>query len=98
MLILCYYKNMSIMSEFQQKLDYLLLEREIVGGVLSQEHESERVADLDQLWWQLTEEEQVLVEAEVGRTPSAPRSLNLTDRIVFVGCTLCPRYYTSGID
>ena len=69
----------------------LLLERELAGGKLSLEVESDYVARLDALWWKLTDEQQDALEAEINRTPGAPLSLGLQDVEVSPGCRHIPR-------
>lgn len=76
---------------FMQKLTGLLLERELAGGALDQDIESERVAELDDLWWQMTDKEQEQAEVEIAKTPDAPKELHLVDVNVILGCSELPR-------
>jgi len=69
----------------------LLLERELAGGELSPEKESDYVARLDALWWKLTDEQQVVLEEEISQIPGAPLSLGLQDVEVSPGCHHTPR-------
>lgn len=64
---------------YNTKLTELVLARVEPG--YTQDHESALVAELDNLWWGLTPEEQILAE----KLPAAPESLNLVDQIACTG-------------
>jgi len=60
-------------------LTELLLERELNGGTLPMDVESERSAKLEEIWWQLSDEEQDEVEEVFKRPIEAPVDLGLVD-------------------
>ena len=80
-------------QRYRELLYRLLLERELAGGVLREEDESEYVAQLDQHWWEMTPEEQGQIERELAEdsAPAAPRELGQTDQAVELGQQVPPR-------
>ena len=76
---------------FKTLLNNLEARRIAAGGELSQEEESEACAELDTLWWQMSDAEQAEVEAHCAKTPNAPTSLNLVDATVPLGSHSLPR-------
>jgi hypothetical protein len=80
-------------QQYRELLYRLLLERELAGGVLPEEDESEYVSQLDQLWWEMTPEEQNQIERELAEdnAPAAPPELGQTDQEVELGQRVPPR-------
>lgn len=70
---------------FKTLLNNLEARRIAAGGELSQEEESEACAELDTLWWQLTDDEQAEVEVYCQKVPTAPENLGLVDVAVTLG-------------
>lgn len=83
-----------MVDAFLKLLNELLFERELAGGELTQEQESEYAGRLTDIWNQLTEEQQDEVEALHQRVPGAPVSLHLEDVDVQEGTTVLPRRTT----
>jgi hypothetical protein len=81
------------LQRYRELLYRLLLERELAGGALLEEDESEYVALLDQHWWEMTPEEQAQIERELAddSVPAAPRELGQTDQQVELGQQVPPR-------
>lgn len=79
--VLCYFLFMSqeLTKQYLGMLTELLLERELNGGTLPMDVESERSAKLEEIWWQLSDEEQDEVEEVVMRPIEAPVDLGLVD-------------------
>jgi len=67
---------------YRNKLTELLFDRP-----LSEEQESERVAELDSIWWSLSSAEQQEIEEDMVRVPGAPESIGLVDRVAVSGVT-----------
>lgn len=67
---------------YRNKLTELLFDRP-----LPEEQESERVAELEQIWWSLSPAEQQEIEEDMARVPDAPESLGLADRVAATGVT-----------
>jgi hypothetical protein len=80
-------------EHYRDLLRQLLVERAIAGGALPDEDESQRVADLDRLWWTLSSEEQDRVEREIKdeSPPTAPVELGQQDLRVEPGQRSAPR-------
>lgn len=78
---------------YRTLLTELLFEREAAGGELPDNEESLFVERLDEIWWQLSESEQSLIERELAQ-PSAPavhESPELVDCEVSEGSRAVPR-------
>lgn len=83
----------NLLNEYRTLMNELLIMREADGGELPVEVESAYVERLNDLWWQLSEEDQHTYEAELS-TSSAPASqedLNLVDCDVAYDDKLVPR-------
>ena len=66
-------------DKFKAKMTDLLFSRELSNGKLPIETESRFVAELDALWWGMTDEEHEEAEKFFSRIPSAPNALGLED-------------------
>jgi hypothetical protein len=55
--------------KFFELMRALLLARETAGGELSQDEESRRVGEMDLCWRKMSEEEQLLADAEFSTEP-----------------------------
>jgi hypothetical protein len=71
--------SQELTKQYLGMLTELLLERELNGGTLPMDGESERSAKLEEIWWQLSDEEQDEVEEVVMRPIEAPVDLGLVD-------------------
>ena len=82
-----------LLTRYRTLLGQLLFEREAAGGELPDDEESRFVERLDEVWWQLSPEEQELVDRElVGPgTPQVSEELNLIDCEVSKGSKALPR-------
>lgn len=82
-----------VSQRYRELLNRLLLERELAGGALPDEDESDYVAQLDLYWWEMTPEEQERIERELAEdiTPDAPLELGQTDQEVGIGQRVPPR-------
>lgn len=81
------------LQRYRELLYRLLLERELAGGILPEEDESEYVALLDQYWWAMSSEEQEQIERELAddSAPAAPPDLGQMDQEVALGQQVPPR-------
>lgn len=81
------------LNRYRILMNELMFAREAEGGDLGMEVEAAYVARLDELWWQLSEEEQQAYEIELakGEVPSIENHPNLVDRIVEKGDCVGPR-------
>ncbi|HKY35861.1 MAG TPA: hypothetical protein VJN18_07980 [Polyangiaceae bacterium] len=81
------------LNRYRRLMNELLIAREAEGGDLAQEVESAYVARLDELWWQLTEREQQIYEAELASAQAPPirSEPKLVDCLVKVGERVAPR-------
>ena len=55
---------------YRRLLDDLLTRRELAGGSLPQDEESDAVAVLESCWWAMTDEEQAQADLELGGHPA----------------------------
>lgn len=80
-------------KRFSELMNDLLLRREIAGGPLSQDEESEVAAELERCWWEMTDEEQAASEAMFSRAqpPGAPARIDQLDEVVEQGASTPPR-------
>jgi hypothetical protein len=80
-------------QRYRELLNRQLLERELAGGALPDEDESEYVAQLDEYWWEMPSEEQEQIERELAENiiPDAPLELGQTDQEVRIGQRVPPR-------
>jgi hypothetical protein len=80
-------------QRYRELLNRLLLERELAGGALPDDDESEYVAQLDHYWWEMTPEEQAQIEQELAEDipPDAPHELGQMDQEVGIGQQVPPR-------
>jgi len=78
-------------EKFVQVMTDLLFRRELAGGFLSQEEESETATVLQVYWEEMTEAEQEEAEKLFNQTPKAPEDLGLVDVAVEIGSTTFPR-------
>jgi hypothetical protein len=81
------------LTRYRTLLGQLLFEREAAGGELSEDEESRWVERLDGVWWQLSPEEQDLVDRELAEpvVPKAREELNLVDCKIRKGSKALPR-------
>ncbi len=82
-----------LLDLYRGRMTELLILREAEGGELPVEVESAHVERLDDLWWQLSEEEQATYETELANAqpPPSPETLNLVDCEVNEGEHAPPR-------
>lgn len=82
-----------LLDRYRKLMSELLIVREIEGGDLPVEIESAYVERLDDIWWQLSKEQQDAYEAELANeVPSgAQAALNLVDCKVSKGEQTHPR-------
>jgi len=80
-------------SRYRELLSALLLERELAGGALPDEIESERVEALDECWWAMTNAEQEEIERSMATEAriEAPSDLGAQDVEVEEGKHVLPR-------
>jgi hypothetical protein len=66
---------------YRELLTALLMERELAGGTLPEESESNHVEELDRCWWAMTGVEQQEVEREIAdeHLIDAPADLDAED-------------------
>jgi hypothetical protein len=78
---------------FSELMTDLLLRREIFGGPLPQDAESDTASELERCWLEMTNEEQneakIIFSTE--RCPDAPTQLDLIDTVVEIGECIPPR-------
>jgi len=81
------------LDRYRRLMNELLFVRESEGGELPMEVESAYVERLDELWWQLSEQEQAAYEAELANLvpPASAEELNLIDCEVKEGERAGPR-------
>ena len=82
-----------VLVRYRRLLNELLILREAEGGDLPVEIESAYVERLDDLWWQLSEQEQATYEEELASAvvPASKAELGLVDCVVRVGERAAPR-------
>lgn len=82
-----------VLDQYRRLMNELLIVREAEGGELPIEIESAYVERLDDLWWQLSVEEQAAYEKELASESSPPsqESLRLVDCEVSQGEQTSPR-------
>ncbi|HEY6556969.1 MAG TPA: hypothetical protein VI072_06835 [Polyangiaceae bacterium] len=85
--------NADHLDRYRRLMNELLIFREAEGGELPVEVESAYVERLDDLWWQLSEEEQAAYEIELTNAlpPGSPDDLELVDCEVNEGEHAGPR-------
>ena len=81
----------AIVEQFKTGMAHLEACRIVAGGTLSQNLESDACAELDTLWWQMTDKEQAEVELWCLYLPQAPADLGLVDVSTAIGSQICPR-------
>jgi hypothetical protein len=83
----------SALDSYRKLINELLILREAEGGDLPVEVESAYVERLDDLWWQLSEDDQAEYEAELAKAtpPTGPEELDLVDCEVDKGSHSTPR-------
>jgi hypothetical protein len=82
-----------LLDRYRQLMNELLFVREAEGGDLPVEVESAHVERLDDLWWQLSAQEQTTFEAELASKPppASTAELGLVDCEVDEGSHGAPR-------
>ena len=78
---------------YREMLTALLMERELAGGSLPDESESNHVEELDRCWWAMTDSEQQDVERRLASEHliDAPSDLGVEDVSVQKGEHALPR-------
>lgn len=80
-------------TRYRELLTQLLMHRELAGGTLPEEVESQFVEELDRCWWALTPQEQGDIEQALGdeTPPTASVDLRLADKAIAPGSHGLPR-------
>jgi hypothetical protein len=80
-------------ARYRTLLATLLFEREAAGGDLPESDEAKFVALLDEIWWQLTSDEQGEIDGELQHETVviAPETLDIHDCLVSEGSSALPR-------
>jgi hypothetical protein len=80
-------------KRYRELLTALLMERELAGGTLPEESESNHVEELDRCWWAMTGPEQQEIEQAIAdeRLVDAPTDLGAEDVRVNEGEHELPR-------
>jgi hypothetical protein len=84
--------NPQPLERYRHLLTQLLFEREAAGGELPEQEESRYVELLDEVWWQLSPNDQDLIERELKQVAvQVEEEPDLVDSAVFEGSSALPR-------
>ena len=81
------------LEQYRALLGQLLFEREAAGGELPEDDESRFVERLDEVWWQLSPDQQGVIDGELAapNVPEVSEDLKLVDCDVAKGSRALPR-------